>query len=559
MKFTRLASAVVLATTSLPILAASYTVTELPASEISENQYGSSVDNTGLVLTTFQNNYNPPIDLRLIDLDSDFFAAALTDIDAVRNGDPNLSDYNFLTNYVRTGSSNFSVLTQQLGQFLGYKYVNDSFEYINAFDEESDELGGFSFSMETTLRDSTNGTHIIGNTEGPNRIIEYTNENGDVLTYNVFDFDRRGFVQVGDTTVGLVPADTTLGGSSLVNSINQNYVVAGVGSVAPSDALVLANANCLDEETRGDQPVEVCQARLRTSTSGTGTVSRRSGLWTERATLWSLDVEGNIIDTTVYGTLVTDEEEIANAGTSQALDVNVNGVAVGVASLKVGEDQLFSTAAAIFQNGVVTRMIEDDDLLPNSALHINDNNYVTGVRSERINNVSRSRMYVYNLSTDDIDFVDGFFVSSSTLPRAMNNENIIVGSADVDVVTGTTQRPTAGFMYDIESQTFTNLNDLLPCGTDYNIIEALDINDSNVIMASASTKRPVRNVRGEILTDDDGNEVLIDTVVAVMLNPTGAEPSDCSADEDTLERQGASTGLLMFAMLFVASIFRRRK
>lgn len=94
MKFTRLASAVVLATTSLPILAASYTVTELPASEISENQYGSSVDNTGLVLTTFQNNYNPPIDLRLIDLDSDFFAAALTDIDAVRNGDPNLSDYN---------------------------------------------------------------------------------------------------------------------------------------------------------------------------------------------------------------------------------------------------------------------------------------------------------------------------------------------------------------------------------------------------------------------------------------------------------------------------------
>jgi hypothetical protein len=559
MKFTRLASAVVLATTSLPILAASYTVTELPASEISENQYGSSVDNTGLVLATFQNNYNPPIDLRLIDLDSDFFAAALTDIDAVRNGDPNLSDYNFLTNYVRTGSNNFSVLTQQLGQFLGFKYVNDSFEYVNAFDEESDELGGFSFSMETTLRDSTNGTHIIGNTEGPNRILEYTNENGDVLTYNVFDFDRRGFVQVGDNTVGLVPADTTLGGSSQVNSINQNYVVAGVGSVAPSDALVLANANCLDEETRGDQPVEVCQTRLRTSTSGNGTVSRRSGLWTERATLWSLDVEGNIVDTTVYGTLVTDEEEIANAGTSQALDVNVNGVAVGVASLKVGENQLLSTAAAIFQNGEVSRIIEDDDFLPNSALHINDNSYVTGVRSERINNVFRSRMYVYDLSNDDIDFVDGFFVSSSTLPRAMNNENIIVGTADVDVVTGTSQRPTAGFMYDIESQTFTNLNNLLPCGTDYNIIEALDINDSNVIVASASTKRPARNVRGEILTDDDGNEVLIDAVVAVMLNPTGAEPSDCSADEDTLERQGASTGILMFAMLFVASIFRRRK
>jgi hypothetical protein len=559
MKFTRLASAVLLATTSLPILAASYTVTELPAGELSVNQYGSSVDNTGLVLTTFQNNYNPPIDLRLIDLDSDFFTTALTDIDAVRNGDPNLADYNFLANYVRTGSSNFSVLTQQLGQFLGYKYSNDSFQYIKAFDEESDELGGFSFSMETTLRDSVNGTHIIGNTEGPNRIIEYTNENGDVISYNVYDFDRRGFVQVGDTAVGLVPTDTTLGGSSQVNSINQNFVVAGVGSVAPSETLVLANANCLDEDTRGDQPLEVCQARLRTSSSTSGGVIRRSGLWTERAMLWSLDVEGNILDTTVYGTLVTDEEELASAGTSQALDVNVNGVAVGVASLKVGENQLFSTAAAVFQNGEVTRMIADDDLLPNSALHINDNNYVTGVRSERINNVSRSRMYVYNLNTDDIDFVDGFFVSSSTLPRAMNNENLIVGSADVDVVTGSSQRPTAGFLYDIEAQTFTNLNDLVPCNSEYNIIEALDINDSNVIVASALTKRPSRNVRGEIITDDNGNEVLIDTVVAVVLNPTGAEPSDCSADDEVLERQGASTSIYMFAMLFIASIFRRRK
>ena len=141
----------------------------------------------------------------------------------------------------------------------------------------------------------------------------------------------------------------------------------------------------------------------------------------------------------------------------------------------------------------------------------------------------------------------------------MNNQNIIVGSADVDVVTSSSQRPTAGFMYNIETQAFTNLNDLLPCGTEYNIIEALDINDSNVIIASAAIKRPDRNVRGEIVTNDDGSDLLVDTVVAVKLDPTGAEPSDCSADDDILERQGASTGIWMFAMLFVASIFRRRK
>jgi hypothetical protein len=62
MKFTRLASAVILYTASLPILAASYTVTELATDTLGQNQYGVSIDNTGTILSVVENIYNAPID-----------------------------------------------------------------------------------------------------------------------------------------------------------------------------------------------------------------------------------------------------------------------------------------------------------------------------------------------------------------------------------------------------------------------------------------------------------------------------------------------------------------
>jgi hypothetical protein len=414
--------------------------------------------------------------------------------------------------------------------------------------------------METTPKDSVGGTHIVGNTEGPFRTIDYLNENEALIKYIVSDFDRRAFVQVGQSVTELLPLDLTLGGTSLVNSINDNFVAVGSGSTLASSTLTTGIENCNDEEVRGDQPIEACFRKIITVSTGTS-VTRRSGLWLQRAHLWTLDVEGSVIDTETYGTLVTDEEDSPTSqGSSQILDINNSNVAVGVASVKVNEGTSLNTAAAIFQNGTVTQIIPDEDLLPNSAISLNDNGYVVGLRSVAINRISRNKMFVYNMNDDSLNFVSDFFESSSTIPRAVNNNNLVVGSADVEATASSgTSRKTAAFLYDIEADSFLDLNTLIACNSPFNLIEATDINDNNEIVVSAITKKPTRNARGEVIIDESGEEVLVDTVVTLKLNPTGQEASVCS-DEDlgVLERKGASTGFYMFALLILTTVFRKR-
>jgi hypothetical protein len=562
MKFNRLASAVILYTASLPILAASYTVTELATDTLGPIQYGVSIDNTGLILTAVENIYNAPVDLNTIDFENATIIANLTDIESARNGVFNLADYTYLINIARSGSSTFSYFTQQLGRLQGYKTDGsvNSADFINAFDTENAELNGFSHSMNTTPRDSAGGTHIVGNSVGPFRTIDYVADSGTESKYILSDFDRRAFVQVGQNVVPLLPTDTTLGGISQVNSINANYLAAGSGSVAPSATTTTGIENCGVDETRGDQPIEACYRTILIFGQGTSTASRRTGVWSQRATLWSLDVEGNVVDTTTFDTLVTDEEELAAQGSSQALDVNNNGVAVGVSSVKVDvrEQTVLTTAASLFlQSGEVVRILEDDDLLPNSAISINDSGYVVGLRSQSINRVSRNKMFIYNMNDDTVNFPDDFFTSSSTIPRALNNNNLVVGSADIEA-TNTSIRKTAAFLYDIEADTFTDLNTLISCSSPFDLIEATDINDNNEIVVSALTKRPSKNARGELLLDDSGESILVDTVVTLKLNPTGQAPAVCTDEElGVIERQGGSTGVILFTVLAFTTYFRR--
>jgi hypothetical protein len=559
MKFTRLASAVILCTASLPILAASYTVTELATDTLGQNQYGVSIDNTGTILTVVENIYNAPVDLSTIDFESAEIIAGLTDIESAMNGQYNLADYTFLVNRAVSGSSNFSFITQQIGRLQAYKTDGsaNNFEFINAFDTETQALDGFSHSMETTPRDSAAGTHIVGNTVGPFRPIDYVNEDGLNIHYILSDFDRRAFVQVGENVTPLLPIDTTLGGTSQVNSINANYVVAGSGSIAASSELLTAEAACVDETTRGDQPIEACNRNIILATSG-GNRTRRTGLWLQRAHVWSLDVEGTVVNTTSYGTLIKDGEPDSQ-GSSQALDVNNNGVSVGVASIKTADGTIVTTAAALFlQSGEVVQILEDENLLPNSAIAINDSGYIVGLRSQSINRIARNKMFIYNMNDSNVTFPTDFFDSSSTIPRAVNNNNLVVGSADVEA-TNAVSRKTAAFIYDIEADTFTNLNTLIRCDSPFDLIEGKSINDNDEIIVSALTKKPSRNKRGEAIKDDNGGDIMIDAVVTLKLNPTGQAAAVCSDEELGIEeRKAASTGMFLVTILAFAAFFRRR-
>ena len=144
--------------------------------------------------------------------------------------------------------------------------------------------------------------------------------------------------------------------------------------------------------------------------------------------------------------------------------------------------------------------------------------------------------------------------------KAINNNNIVVGKADVDA-TSDTLRDTAAFMYNIDTEEFTNLNDLVSCDNPYELIEAVDINDDNEIIANARIKATNKYVTGNDIINSDGETEEIDSVVAVKLSPlSNGSIDECEIpeDEQPYERKGAATGLLAFFGLFAAVFMRRR-
>mgnify|MGYP000678164170 CR=1 FL=1 len=558
MKLKSIASVVLLASVSSASLASAYSYQELSTGTLGTNQFASTIDNTGLVISTVQNRFNPPIDVSLLPLDNEDFQAQLTDLDAVAQGVFNPTDYAFLVAYIRDASRSNNQFRQQLGQYLSFSHFADTVSYINAFDTLNSEQQ-FTLELDTVVADSVNGSHIIGNSEGPFSPFTYVNEGENELTYNLSEFDQRAFVQVGEQVHALMPEEQTLGGLSRANAINTNLQVAGSLSTGLATGFVNAIESCDDPELRGDVPVESCYRSLFFTSNGSSVV-RRSDLFVSRAVVWQLDNQGQTIDQQVYGLTIdlNETQALSSQYFSQALDINNQGVAVGSSSV-VFNESFVTTAATKYENGVSVRLIEDDQLLPNSAVAINDEGYIVGIRQQRINSVTREKMFIIAPDSEQANFVQGFFESSATTPRAINNQGLVVGYADIESGNTSTRRK-AGFIYNITEDKFTDINTLLPCERDFSVVEATDINDNGEIIATALASRAQRDVRGEIVQNEDGSTSMIDTVITVKLTPTGQPAPNCESEElIALERKGASTSISLFLLLFSVAFWRRTK
>ena len=118
----------------------------------------------------------------------------------------------------------------------------------------------------------------------------------------------------------------------------------------------------------------------------------------------------------------------------------------------------------------------------------------------------------------------------------------------------------------MNTQTFTDLNDLIACDAPYIIVGANSINDDNIILANALVNEQARNPNGDLVVDSDGEPVMVDRVIAVRLNPipNGIIEGCSNAEEETvIERQGASVSVLTGSLFVVALLgkllFRRRR
>ncbi|MFC4699462.1 DUF3466 family protein [Glaciecola siphonariae] len=544
MKLNLLMVAVALGAAPAIVNAAAYSVQELPVTSLSANQFGSSIDNSGLILTTLTNPFNPPIDMSLFDV-ANF--PSLSDPDAAAQGNFNTSDYTLVVNAFRNNAVSFSTFGQKLASRVIYQTDGTDAQYVFGFDQEQDNTNGFTFALNSNVAGSANGAYIAGNSTSLFRPVDFVTDAGDEFTAVIADFFQRGFVQFDGNTTPLLPIDTTLEGRSQANAINENLQVAGASSVGVRDAITTGIETCNSEENTF--PLDICLYELKT---------RVQEQFIRRATVWQLDAQGEVISSEFYPLSFTPEADDTRNFVNDALDINNAGVAVG--SGTVLRNNVGVSAAMVYENGTTTRLIEDDDMLPNFAIGINDAGIVAGYQIQAINNQGRAKLFTYDLNSGELVFPDDFFVSSSTIPRDINNNGIVVGDGEIEA--SQSQRRRAAFMYDMQSGEFVNLNDLIACDSPYDIVSANSINDSNEIVADATVFRSQKNVRGEALLDADGNEIFETAVVALKLTPTGQEAPDCSvpdAENPDLERQGASTNTLIIIALLGLAVFRRKR
>ena len=542
---TRLAATLSLALIVAPVSqAARYRVVELPVTDEGQSIFPSAIGEDGNITVNVRGAFNVPIDLDLLDFDSDSLINALTDIESARTGNFNSADYEILLALIRSADGTQS--SQQIANTVSYLASENETSYIPGFDQLSDQNNEFTFNSSTVVRDINDLGFSVGTGEGYYSKLNYTFEGGQNVNFVLHEFGTRAFVSLGNTVVGLPAPETMAGGVSEAYAINESNQVIGYGStLIISDTLETSLTDCEDDELRGDVPFESCiNSTVSSFTASAASFAQLRGL------IWQLDEQGNLLETKELGILFEpDADDIANYS-SQALAINDNGIAVGVSNGQYTENDVTVARnfAVIFdQDEIINITPEPDSNVArssntiSSAADINNDNLVVGYQVKSVNGTNRRKFFVYDMLLDEITFPNDFFLGSSSNALDINNNGMVVGYGEVDAsITG---RRNEGFLYDIAAEQFYGMRELISCDSPYTIVQANSINDQNEIAATARYQGAARDSRGEVLLDSAGVEIQVDLVTAVKLELIpGGEIDNCDpiVDKINRERQGAS-------------------
>jgi hypothetical protein len=566
---TRLAVTLSLALLVVPFCqAAKYRVVELPLVAEGQSSFPSAINEDGNITVNVSFPYNIPIDLDLLDFESEVLINLLTDIDSARNGDFNSVDYEILLALIRSADGQENA--QQIANTISFLASENEINYIPGFDQLSEINNEFNFNTTNNVRDLNNSGFAVGSGEGFYKKIDYTFENEENEIFVVHEFGTRGFISLGNTVVGLPAPMAVAGGFSEAFKINENNQVVGYGTtLSLSDEPETSVINCENEEIiddgdpetkdfplRGDIPVEACLNKVVNAFTTSITNPTATNIAQLRGLIWQLDQQGNLLDTKVLGILFEPEIDDITNYSSQALDINDNGIAVGVSNGQYTENSVTVTRnfAVIFDGDEVINLTPDPDSNAartsnsiSSATGINNNNLVVGHKVKSVNGTNRTKFFVYDMNLDELTFPNDFFLGSSSIATDINNNGLVVGYGEVD--SSLSGRRSEGFLYNHDNGEFYGVRDLIRCDSPYTIVQANSINDKDEIVATALYQGPLRDSKGEIILDSTGNETIVDLVIAVKLEPIlvgEVEDCDAPADEINRDRQGAALTYMLF-------------
>lgn len=555
--------------------AATYQIVDKGAADSLENTFTQQKNNVGDSVIAGSDIYNFPVQFQYLDLDDyiNIYNLALNyherykdlepldDYNALLNGNVTANDLSWVILYLESKANDYEY--QKVGDIFSLVNFNDQTSLFNVYDEKFADTNDYTYSTNSYVNGITDDGWIFGNSSAPYLPVDFTKSNGEDTTYWVREFTTRAFFSPdkGQTIVSVLPPEDTYGGESAILDISDTKIAVGYASTSVDEAAIDyiedTSGGCSDDDTLEDMPFEVCVQAIAT------------GMYNTEAFKWYVDAQG-VLTTESLGHLVTPHEDDQRELVSIAQAVNSHGVVAGYSTgwvqnneFNPSRNERSSLYAVIFRNGEVIDLNTDHEKYYNSrAYDINDSGIVVGHVTTLINGNPRTKFYYIDTNSDELimEFPDDFFNGSSSTARAINERGYIVGEGEYEThndSSANTRRKHA-FLYDLNIDYFVDINDLLTCDSPYEVIEARDINENNEISGTAILKIQKRDSKGELMLDEDGQQLYEDVLRAVDIIPTEGEIENCAEYEEKVDRKGASTNVWIIFILAFSIYFRRK-
>ncbi len=548
-----------------------YQVVELGPVDGYKSSFSSAINNSNQAVGTLTGQFNFPVDLTYVDFTNAAITTALTtaEIEEIKKGNVNANALTVLLNYLKISAGNYQVQrftdayasrldNKQLLKLRETAPVQTNYEYLTDINDLG-QIAGYAsapFSVQSFTPAPTEAT--------PNPAAQrlWVPQPGYML----------GTVVTNGVTETLPPLYTNYGGGfSIARAINNNGKVVGFGSVSMSDTTISGiTAACLGKT----EPVALCYHSI---------VSNPQSLaYTNNGLVWQLDANGKPGAAVQLGYLGDKNTGLPHTRTDYPTvqynsipnDVNDAGLIVGSSIYTDSTDIRYSpftfrdevytvNQAAVFHGSEVKPLLDAKEWEFSNAVDINNKNIIVGVAQQKWYTYTQSRtaqkLFVYDYNTKTATFPNALFATANTVVEAINDNNLVVGTTEAFTDQSSSRRNVA-FLYDMSTDKFTNLNTMLKCNAGYTLVSAMDINEKNVILATAVKAVDKKDSLGDVVKDSAGNAVREEVAVAVQLNPVaGGTIDNCTPTEDAgYKRKGGSTGVLALSLLALAGFLRRR-
>ena len=498
------------------------------------NGYGQSVNASNELVGVSRGRTN----LTTTDADG---ATTITDVQDAINADTSIT---------------YSTLTEIIGNsFTFHALENDAtspwlptFESVNGSIAPSDVTTDNPNSVDSYFFDINDAGVRVGSMSAPEIKIDYAGSSTSYDYWYYRNYENRGFVKASAdaTEVELPPpfteytnsSDVTanVGGVSSASAINQNNLIAGYGSVDLSTYGASIVSSCISNDS-DSSPVDICIQ----SNQFDGYLTYKT-----RALVWQYNTDGSVTRTELP--LGLDPGTKTYTFLAQGIGLNDNGVVVGRSHVyrNGNTDDLYYDAAYWTKNSDGEYEynwipVESSSVLSSVAYDINNSGIVVGSYTKYIDGYQRTKFFVYDTNTPDTKPVtpNDFYTYTSDLSskaKDINNLGQVVGYIETSEEKQL-PRPKDAFLYDVNTQEFDDLNNLLTCESkgyeqdsdgnwakhqftvtdasgntltydaDIRIVEANKINDEGVIAATAFVRKPVYETdsNGDLVLDDNGN------------------------------------------------------